>query len=106
MLVAYELRISDHQQSVVPAPSRGHPHTPSWWSLISDTNVQAVTQTKAERCTICAESPTGKSLTADMIISIQIHKYIGDRWITGFNLLTEKEASHVRRENRSGNLTS
>jgi hypothetical protein len=23
------LQISDHQQSVAPAPSRGHPHTPS-----------------------------------------------------------------------------
>jgi hypothetical protein len=30
-------QISDHQQSVAPAPSRGLPHTPQlcWWSLIS-----------------------------------------------------------------------
>jgi hypothetical protein len=29
-------QISDHQQSVAPAPSRGHHHTPwlCWWSLI------------------------------------------------------------------------
>jgi hypothetical protein len=28
------LQISDHQQSVASAPAKGHPHTPSWWSLI------------------------------------------------------------------------
>jgi len=26
--------ISDHQQSMAPAPSRGLPHATSWWSLI------------------------------------------------------------------------
>jgi len=30
----YFLKISDYQQSMAPAPSRGFPHVPSWWSLI------------------------------------------------------------------------
>ena len=31
-------KISDHQQSVVPAPSRGHPHTPALL-VVADFNI-------------------------------------------------------------------